>query len=489
MQVSINPQDLANEALRLELAREVGDVSAEDLERMSGRMPAEPAVNERGRVEGRIVEIRGGDVFVDIGGKSEAFVALSEFEEHHPPQPGQTYEFVMHGLDAESGLMRLSLREARLQADLESLQVGDVIEARVSGVNLGGLELLAGSLRAFMPKSQVELERVEDFSGYIGRRLECQITEIDRKNRSLVVSRRKLLERERAAMRDQLKFSLEVGQVRRGVVRRLTDFGVFVDIGGLEGMVHISDLRHGHVRHPGDVVKVGDTVDVKVLKIDLVKDRISLGIKQLTPDPWDLAAANYRVGDAVNGTVVRLADFGAFVELEPGVEGLIPLSEMSWTQRVRRPQDVLKEGDSVRCAIVSVEPDKRRISLSLKALAQDPWTGVEERYPPNSVVSGRVKQLAEFGAFIELEEGVEGLVHISEMSEKRIKSPGEVVKAGDVIQVRVKSVDTAQRRISLSMKIAPAPRESENAAPAAEQEPKPAAPARKRKKPLRGGLD
>lgn len=490
--VSIDPGHVDNEAVRLELAREIGDLTPEELERMAAHGPAKATADEKGRVHGRVLEIRGDDVFVDIGGKSEAFVSLAEFEEHHPPEAGKAYDFVMQGIDAESGLMRLSLREARLEADLATLSVGDVIEGRVTGVNLGGLELVSGPLRAFMPKSQVELERVEDFAAYIGRRLECQISEIDRKGKSLVVSRRRLLERERAAQREQLKVSLEAGQVRHGVVRRLTDFGAFVDLGGLEGLLHVSDIRHGHIKHPQDVLKPGQQIEVKILKIDLVKDRISLGMKQLEPDPWELAPSNYRAGDSVNGTVVRLADFGAFVELQPGIEGLIPVSEISWTQRVRHPRDVLKEGDSVRCAVLSVDGEKRKIGLSLKALAQDPWTGVQERYTPDSIVSGRVKQLTEFGAFIELEEGVEGLVHISEMSDRRIRTPGDVAKVGDVIQVRVKSVDTGQRRISLSMRIA-APAPADAAAPgAAHAMPhhRPAAaPPKKRKKPLKGGLD
>lgn len=471
----------------MDLAREIGDLSPEDLERMASQTPNTPVADEKGRVPGRVIQIRGDDVFVDIGGKSEAFVSLAEFEEHHPPEPGKTYEFVMQGIDGESGLMRLSLREARLEADLESLKVGDVIEGRVTGVNLGGIELVSGPLRAFMPKSQVELERIEDFAPYIGRRLECQITEIDRKARSLVVSRRRLLERERAEQREQLKFALEVGQVRPGVVRRLTEFGAFVDLGGLEGLVHISDIRHGHLKHPAEALKPGDQVEVKVLKIDLVKDRVSLGMKQLEPDPWELAPANYRAGDQVNGTIVRLADFGAFVELQPGIEGLIPISEMSWTQRIRHPRDILKEGDSVRCAILSVDAEKRKIGLSLKALAADPWDGIESRYAPDSVVSGRVKQLADFGAFIELEEGVEGLVHISEMSDRRIRTPADAAKVGDVVKVRVKSVDPAQRRISLSMKTAVAAGEEspQHGGHHAAAPP----PPRKRKKALKGGLD
>lgn len=474
-----------NDELKLELDRELSEFSPEDLDLMDGAEPSEPRPDEKGRIAGRIIDVRGTDVFVDIGGKSEAFLKIDEFAEDAPPQAGQRHTFIMQGIDSESGLKRLSLREARLEADFEDLQAGDVIEARVTGVNLGGLELLAKNVRAFMPKSHVDLVRVEDFTPFIGRRLECQITEVDRKGHTLVVSRRKVLERQREEMRQELKYSLAEGQTRRGVVRRLADFGAFVDLGGIDGLVHVSDMSYGRVRHPREVLREGDEIEVQVLKIDLVKDRISLGMKQLAPDPWNVVAGNYRVGATVEGRVVKLMDFGAFVELEPGVEGLIPISEMSWTQRVRHPGDLLNENDSVRVSVLAVDVEKRKISLSLKALGEDPWHGIEERYQPDAVVSGAVTRLTGFGAFVQLEEGVEGLVHISEMSERRIQKPESVVKVGDVVKVRIKAIDLEQHRISLSMKQvgAPAAGEPEGAAEAPPAQPK------KRKRPLKGGLE
>ncbi|GAG12432.1 unnamed protein product, partial [marine sediment metagenome] len=250
----------------------------------------------------------------------------------------------------------------------------------------------------------------------------------------------------------ELRYSLEEGQVRRGVVRRITDFGAFVDLGGVDGLLHISDISYARVQHPSKVVKVGDEVEVQVLKIDLVKDRISLGMKQLEPDPWELASANYRVGDTVDGRVVKLMVFGAFIELEPGVEGLIPISEMSWSQRVRHPRDVLNEGDAVRTAVLTVDAERRRISLSLKALGEDPWNGAAERYVPESIVSGLVTRLMKFGVFVQLEEGIEGLLHISEMSDGHVTRVSEVVEVGQVIKVRIRSVDLEQRRIALSLR-------------------------------------
>ncbi len=475
------PFGIDDEELKMELDRAFTGVTPEDLARLEARQPADPTPNEHGRIHGRIIAVRGDDVYVDIGTKSEAIIARDEFDAHHPPEPGQIFEFVMHGLDRESGLMRLSLRDIRRTDDVSQLKVGDVVEGRVTGVNLGGLELKVGRLRAFMPKSQVELERVEDFAHYVNRRLECEITEIDRRGRNLIVSRRKVLEKRLAEQRKQLAAELKPGQVRRGTVRRLTDFGAFVDLGGVEGLLHVSDMSYGRIKHPSEVVQVGQEIDVQILRIDPERDRISLGLKQLRTDPWELVPVNYHAGDTVEGRVTKLMNFGAFVELEEGVEGLIPISEMSWTRRVTHPRDVVAEGDSVRCVILSIDPDKRRISLSLKALGEDPWKSVPERYKPDDQVSGRVTHITDYGAFVELEEGVEGLVHVSELSDKRVRHPSSVVKVGDVVQVRVKSVDPQQRRISLTMKPVEAASGTERVAARA-------AP-KKRKRPLRGGLD
>ncbi|HMQ15114.1 MAG TPA: S1 RNA-binding domain-containing protein [Phycisphaerae bacterium] len=498
--MSIDPNELqpdVNEAIDQALA----GFSSEDLAALANVAPTRAAPDEHGRIPGRIVEIRGSEVLVDIGGKSEAFISLDEFEPDEPPAVGQLHTFMMHGVDAESGQVRLSLRQVRVDADFASLHVGDVLEARVTGVNLGGLELQAKGIRAFMPKSQVELNRVEDFTPYLGRRLECQVTEIDRRGKTVVVSRRRVLEKERETQRQELKYSLAEGQVRHGVVRRLTEFGAFVDLGGLDGLLHVSDISYGRVGKVSDVLKVGQQVEVQVLKIDMVKDRISLGMKQLAADPWNLAPANYPTGKTVDGRVLRVMDFGAFVELEPGVEGLLPLSELSWTQRVRHPKELLKEGDSVRVAIIAIDPEKRKLTLSLKALGADPWQDVASRYQPDNVVSGRVTRLSDFGAFVQLEEGVEGLVHVSEMSDKRVRTPGDVCKPNDVIQVRVKSVDPQQRRISLSMRLSAEPvaaaagghehgHHHGHGGNAAHGPHAPAARADKpRKKPLKGGLD
>ncbi|MEW6250419.1 MAG: S1 RNA-binding domain-containing protein [Planctomycetota bacterium] len=486
--MSIDPHELEEAELNREIAAQVGDLMAQDLDRrMAAAVPHTPEADARGRIAGRVITITGQDVFVDIGAKSEGVLPLDEFPPDEPPQVGQVYELVPQGFDRDSGLMRLSLREAKVQADLSSLQVGDVVKGRVTGSNIGGLELRVQGLRGFMPMSQVDLVRHDDFAHFMGHWFEAEVTEIDRRGKRLVLSRRRVLERERAEERQQLRFQLAEGQVRKGVVRRLADFGAFVDIGGIDGLLHVSDMSWSRVNHPGDMLKEGAEIEVKVLKVDLVKDRVSLGLKQLSADPWSLVEGRYRVGDTLDGKVTKLMDFGAFVELEPGVEGLIPISELSWTQRIHHPKDVLTVGDNVRVAVLNVSAEKRKLSLSLKALGQDPWQGITERYQPEAVVSGRIVRTTNFGAFVQLEEGVEGLVHISQLSEQRVRAVQDVAEIGKVVQVRVLSVDPAQRRISLSMKGISGP---EAGAPVAESPQPAAAPPRKkeRKKPLRGGL-
>jgi small subunit ribosomal protein S1 len=487
--VSVDPLPISDADLSRQVDQELGDVSSEDLARMA-EMPAhEPRLDARGKLRGRVLGIRGSDVFVDIGGKSEGFVALDEFEPDQPPVIDQVLDLVPQGFDKDSGLMRLSLREAKLAVDMESICVGDVVKARVTGSNIGGLELRVHGARGFMPMSQVDLIRHDDMAGFIGRWLECEVTEVDRKGRGLVLSRRRVLERQREEDARQLRFQLAEGQVRRGKVVRLLDFGAFVDLGGVEGLLHVSDMSWARIGHPKEVLNVGNEIDVKILKIDLVKDRISLGSKQLSPDPWTMVAGKYGIGQTIEGKVLKLMNFGAFVELEPGVEGLIPISEMSWSQHVRNPKDIVNVGDHVRVCVLSVDAENRKLSLSLKALASDPWSGVNERYALGTTVSGLVTRITNFGAFVQLEEGVEGLVHISQLSAQRIRAVSDAVEVGKVVQVRILSVDPEQRRVSLSMKPLPTsePERSQTSGDSAAVA-EPPKPEKKRKRPLRGGL-
>lgn len=485
--MTIDPRELDDLELNRELQEALGDASAPELHDITAQQPRSGKTGEqRGRIRGTIVAVRGDDVLVDIGGKSEAFCPTEEFSPEQPPQVGQSLSFVPQGFDRETGQMRLSLKAGKSHVDWDSIRVGDVIEARVTGVNIGGLELDVRGVRGFMPKSQVDLNRLENFTQFVNHKMECEIVEIDRRGKSVLLSRRRVLERNREAARQEARQTLQEGQVRTGVVRRLADFGAFVDIGGIDGLLHVSDISYSRVNNPAEVLKVGDEIQVQILKIDAAKDRISLGMKQLRADPWSLVEANYKPSQTIEGRITRLADFGAFVELEPGVEGLLPISEMSWTRRIRHPRELVKEGDTVRAQILSIDPAQRRISLSLKALGADPWSTVQERYTPQSTVTGVVTRLAAFGAFIQLEEGVEGLAHISELSDKHIRSAGDAVKEGQVVQARILGVDLTQRRISLSLKSSPSAVPEASAADAAAHAP--AAPKKEKKRPLRGGL-
>lgn len=490
--MSIDPHNVEGDALDKEIESALADLNPADIEAAANQQhrrddsPAHANSGDSSRIQGRIVGIRERDVFVDYGGKSEGFVPLDEFEADSPPEVGQIFTFIPHGFDRDSGQMRLSLREVKTDASWDSLKVGDTVEARVTGTNIGGLELTIHGLRAFMPKSQVDTVRHEDFRGFVGKRLECEVTEVDRRGKNILVSRRKVLERELVKQREEAKVGLEVGQVKQGAVRRLTDFGAFVDIGGIEGLLHVSDISYARVNHPKEVLKVGQEVEVQITKLDLARDRISLGMKQLKQDPWQLVEGNYRPGNHVEGKVVKLMDFGAFVALEEGIEGLIPISEMSWTHRINHPKDVLKTGDAVRVQVLNVDAKKRRISLSLKAMSEDPWGTVQERYAPDTVVKGAVTRITNFGAFVQLEEGIEGLVHISELSDQHVRSVGDVVKEGEIIECRVLGLDLKQRRISLSVKAA------KESSMSAEMEMMPdlenRKQSRKKKRPQRGGL-
>lgn len=494
--VNIQPQGLDDNEINRELAAAIGDIKPDEMMRGApaprrhghGHHRGHDHSEERNRIPGTVVGIRDADVLVDIGGKAEAFIALDEFDV--PPQIGEAHQFVSQGFDRETGQMRLSLREAKAQARWDSLKVGDIVEARVTGQNIGGLELDVKGIKAFMPKSQVDVARHENFTQFIGHKLDAEVTEIDRRGKRLLLSHRRILERRLAEQRDQVKGTLEVGQRLTGTVKRLTEFGAFVDIGGIDGLLHVSDISWARVNKPEDVLKVGEQLEVQILKFDPARDRISLGRKQLSADPWTVAAANYRVGEAVNGRVTKLMEFGAFCELEPGIEGLIPVSEITFARRINHPREVLKEGDSVRVSIIATEPEKRKLTLSLKALMQDPWSNIAEKYSKDTVVSGMVMRTTNFGAFIQLEEGVEGLAHISELADKHVRTPTDVVKPGEVVQCRVLSVDPEQRRISLSLRQPPAERAAAAETGAAEGAPDaPAAAAKsKKKRPLRGGL-
>jgi len=402
---------------------------------------------------GRISAIRGEDVFVDLPGdtgKLQGVVPLAQFERN--PRIGAIMDFVLDHVDEAQGLIYLSREGAISRATWQQLQRGAVAEARVIGSNKGGLELeMVGGIRAFMPASQIDTHHVDDLSSFTSQKLTGIVQEIDRRSKKVVLSRRQYLEQEAARKKQALLQALAEGETRAGKVTSLTKFGAFVDLGGVEGLVHVSDMSYSHIDKPSDVVEPGQEVNVKVLGIDKEKERISLGLKQVQPDPWESIEARYPVGSQVEGKIVRTANFGAFVELEPGVEGLLPMSEMSW-RRVNKAEEVVQRGDKLWMKVISLDPANRKLSLSLKQAQGDPWVGAERKYSVGSWVEGTVRSTTDFGAFVELEPGVEGLVHISELAPHRVKQVTDIVQPGETKPCRVLEVDEENRKVRLSLK-------------------------------------
>ncbi len=416
-----------------------------------------------------VVNIISDGVVVDLGGKSEGLAPLMEFtdEEGNPTvEPGAQIDVLLEGSQPQDGYIPCSSEGAHRQrlweevsgAYTEQRKVRAKVVERVKGgfgveINLPGALSGRRPLSAFLPGSHVDIRPVRYWEGFLNRELECRIIKFNHRRGNILVSRRVLLEEEQAKRKKLLEEVLKEGVVLTGRVKNLTDYGAFVDLGGIDGLLHITDISYRRLGHPSEALQPEDEVQVKVLKLDKEKERISLGMKQLEPDPWQDAEKKYRMGFRVRGRVVRLKDFGAFVELEPGVEGLIHISEMSWTKRVKHPKEILKVDDWVEAAVLDVQAKEQRISLGLRQTQADPFARASIRYPEGSVVKGRVRSLTDFGAFIELEPGVEGLVHKSELSwDRKPRRPSEILKRGQEVEVKVLKVDAANRRLSLSLK-------------------------------------
>jgi small subunit ribosomal protein S1 len=426
-------------------------------------------VQEGEVVKGRIVSVTKDYVMVDIGYKSEGQIPIHEFttpEGEVTAQVGEEVEALMESREDEEGALMLSKNKAskiKVWEDVSSAYHDDgEVEGTIVAKVKGGLSVDLGGIVAFLPGSQVDLAPMRHTDHLIGQRFSFKVLKFNRKRRNVVLSRRVLLEKEKNEAKANLLASLEEGKIVDGVVKNITDYGIFVDLGGLDGLLHITDLSYGRVRHPADLFKVGDNITVKVLSFDLEKERISLGLKQLTPDPWSVVEEKYSLGTRVTGKVVSLTDYGAFVELEPGVEGLIHISELSWTRKVRHPSQVLSVSDMVETTVLEVEPQRKRISLSLKQVEPNPWEVIGEKYPVGSVIEGKIKNITDFGIFIGIDEGIDGLVHISDISwTKRFKHPSELFKKGQVIQAKVLYIDKDNERFSLSIKdLAPNPWQS-----------------------------
>jgi len=407
-------------------------------------------------ITGRVLNIVGEDVIVDVGYKSEGVIPIDEWKNQDEIDIGDQVDVLLEAVEDESGLIMLSKRKADRQKGWERVikehGKGDTVKGKVTRKIKGGLLIDIG-VPVFLPASQIDIRRVTEVGDWIGRDIECKIIKIDEARMNIVVSRRKLLEEERETKKKDLLEKLHEGATVEGQVKNLADFGAFIDLGGIDGLCHITDMSWGRVNHPSEVLKINDTVNVKVLKIDSKTERISLGIKQLSESPWENIQAKYPVGAKFSGTVVNILSYGAFVKLEEGVEGLVHVSEMSWTKRINHPSDVVQIGDKVEVVVLDVNPHKQEISLGMKQIEVNPWSLVDDKYPPGKEVKGVVRNLTNYGAFVELEEGIDGLLHVSDLSwTKKVVHPSEVLEKGQEVNAVVIAVDQEKKRIALGMK-------------------------------------
>lgn len=417
-------------------------------------------VQEGEVVRGRIVSLTKDYVMVDIGYKSEGQIPISEFttpDGEVTAKVGDQVEALLESRENEEGPLMLSKTKASRLKVWEEISYAyhneGVVEGTITAKVKGGFSVDLSGITAFLPGSQVDLVPIRHPDSLIGQKFTFHVLKFNRKRRNVVLSRRTLLEKVKNEAKATLLATLEEGKVVEGVVKNITDYGIFVDLGGLDGLLHVTDLSYGRIRHPGDMFKVGDHITVKVLSFDKEKERISLGLKQLHPDPWTMVQERYPIGALVTGKVVSLTDYGAFVELEPGVEGLIHISEMSWTRKIRHPSQILSAGDVVEVKILEVEPQRKRISLSLRQVEPNPWEVIGDKYPVGSVIEGKIKNITDFGIFIGIDEGIDGLVHISDISwTKRFKHPSEIFKKGQTVQAKVLAIDKENERFSLSIK-------------------------------------
>ena len=407
-------------------------------------------------IEGNVIAISGNSVLVDVGYKSEGIVSLSEFKGETELQVGDTVEVLLERLEDDDGMVVLSKQRAELQQNwdriLETNNEGDLIEGFVHSRVKGGMLVDVG-VEAFLPGSQIDIVPVKNPDIYIGQKLEFKILKINLERRNIVVSRRELLEEKRREQKQALLGEIEVGQLRTGTVKNITDFGAFIDLKGLDGLLHITDMSWGRINHPSEMVRIGEELDVQILDVDYDKERVSLGLKQKSDNPWEDIESKFPVGHRIHGKVVNLMPYGAFVELEAGVEGLVHVSELSWTKRIARASDVLNVGDEVDAIILSVNKDDKKISLGIRQTEENPWEIVANKYPIGTRISGKVRNFTNYGAFLELEEGVDGMIHVSDMSwTRKVNHPSEILEKGQEVEAVVLEVDPSSQRISLGLK-------------------------------------
>jgi small subunit ribosomal protein S1 len=446
------------------------DITDEDWELAVGELGDEDAgwldatdVDVNQIVEGKIIRIDEEYVLVDVGYKSEGTIARNEWEEGEElPEVGQTIRVLVedvedsHGPLEERGMIVLSKRKAekieKWMKVMETVHEGDVVKGEAVRKIKGGLLVDIG-VNVFLPASQVDIRRPHDIGEYIGKTIECMVLKIDEARRNIVVSRRSLIEAQRESKKSDLLKELQVGQLRKGMVKNIADFGAFVDLGGIDGLLHITDMSWGRINHPSEMVKIDDELEVQILHIDYEKEKIALGLKQKQASPWENVASKYPVNSTIKGTVVNVMSYGAFVKLEDGIEGLVHISEMSWTKRISHPSELVNIDDVIDVVVLRIDEQKQEISLGMKQTQDNPWERVADKYPTGALVKGKVRNLTNYGAFIEIEEGIDGLLHVSDMSwTRKISHPSEVVEKGQEVECKVLSVDQERRRIALGLK-------------------------------------
>ncbi|HDN60141.1 MAG: 30S ribosomal protein S1 [Candidatus Marinimicrobia bacterium] len=414
-------------------------------------------VSDEQRIIGKVVSVGEDFVVVDVGFKTEGIIPRYEFDESDLPKPGDQIEVFVEVLEDENGQMILSKKKADFMRVWERIreiyEKGEIIEGKIEGRVKGGMVVKVMGIDAFLPGSQIDVRPIVDFDSYVGKTYKFKIVKLNERRKNIVLSRKVLLEEDLKEKREELLSKIKVGQTLTGRVKNITDFGVFVDLGGLDGLLHITDLSWGRVNHPSEVVQLDQEIRVKVIDFDPEKQRVSLGLKQLQPHPWEGIEQKYPVGSVVKGKIVNMTNYGVFVELEKGVEGLIHISEMSWTQHIRHPSELFSLGDEVEAKVLSIDTEERKISLGYKQLTPDPWEGIDEKFKVGGIYKGTVKKIFPNGAFIELDENIEGFLSIDDISwTRKIKHPREVLKRGEEVEVKILDINKENRRISVGMK-------------------------------------
>ncbi len=454
--------------LGADLFNDVREVSMEDLlnSEVTEDVPQEEQdrylstfseINEREIVTGRVIGMNEKEILIDIGFKSEGVIHRDEFTEDNLPEVGEKLDVYLERMEDESGKTVLSKEKAdflRRWTELRNHhETGEIISGRIIRRIKGGMIVDLNGVQAFLPGSQIDVRPVKDFDKYINSDIDLRVVKFNEFRKNVVVSHKAILEESMAEQRDELFDKLEVGSVMEGRVKNITDFGVFIDLGGIDGLLHITDLSWGRVSHPSELIGMDDTLTVKIIDFDQEKKRVSLGLKQLTPHPWDNVDERYPEGTNIKGKIVSMTNYGAFVEIEPGIEGLVHVSEMSWTRHIKNPSEMYSLGDEVKAVVLAIDSEDRKISLGAKQLQDDPWDQIEEKYMVGTIVKGKVINLTQFGAFVELEEGIDGLIHVSDLSwTKIVRHPKEIIEKDQEVEVRVLEVSRESRRIALGLK-------------------------------------